>query len=169
MVVPEDEPDAPDDDRPEEDEPWEEVDVFGDREPEGPASPQPDPTGGDEVLGDGGGGSRQGEARSAPWDPPQDATAAQEAVDALDAQEDGIAHDQGVGGGEPTAEGLCHVCEGAEGQHVCVSCEQPACSDHFWVMFALCRGCATEEEIQRLQGRRDDRYWSDVLEIKWVR
>lgn len=69
----------------------------------------------------------------------------------------------------PDGDGTCHVCEAAPGHNVCVSCERRACSDHFWVMFALCRDCATEEEIQRLQGRRDDAYWSDVLDIKWVR
>jgi hypothetical protein len=72
--------------------------------------------------------------------------------------------------GVPEADGPCHVCgEGEEdARYACVSCERPACSSHMWVMFGLCEGCATEEQIRKLRGERTQEDWSAFLAIKWV-
>lgn len=73
--------------------------------------------------------------------------------------------------GVPEADGPCHLCgddADDEARYACVSCERPACPSHMWVMFGLCAGCATEEDIRKLRGERSEEDWAGFLGIKWV-
>lgn len=45
------------------------------------------------------------------------------------------------------AEDECHLCT-AVGRKTCEQCGKKACASHFWVMFGLCRSCATEDRVK---------------------
>lgn len=72
--------------------------------------------------------------------------------------------------GVPEADGPCHLCGDGddEARYACVSCERPACPSHMWVMFGLCEGCATADQIRKLRGERTEEDWAGFLGIKWV-
>lgn len=66
------------------------------------------------------------------------------------------------GGGEadPLA-GTCHVCRQREGTRMCQGCSKPTCAADHWLMFGLCRTCASEDRVRRWQrgGRPADENW----------
>ncbi len=47
----------------------------------------------------------------------------------------------------PVENGTCHLCENP-GIRTCQGCERPTCAAHHWVMFGLCRACASEDRVQ---------------------
>lgn len=54
----------------------------------------------------------------------------------------------------------CHLCT-AKGRNLCQQCGQRACASHFWVMFGLCRSCASEDGVKswHREGRPEDVNW----------
>ncbi len=54
----------------------------------------------------------------------------------------------------------CHLCT-ATGRSECKQCGRRACASHFWVMFGLCRSCASEDRVKAWHGsgEAEDTNW----------
>ena len=60
----------------------------------------------------------------------------------------------------PHSNDECHLCT-ARGRNVCQQCSRKACASHFWVMFGLCRSCASEEGVKawHKEKKAEDTNW----------
>jgi hypothetical protein len=64
--------------------------------------------------------------------------------------------------GPPTVpEGTCHVCRSRPGRLACRACDRATCADDLWTMFALCRSCVPDDQMQRwhVRGEIDPENW----------
>lgn len=63
---------------------------------------------------------------------------------------------------EPAADdaATCHADE-RDAKYHCKQCGRGACAQHFWVMFGLCRECATQDRVGAIhrEKRPEDRNW----------
>ena len=65
-------------------------------------------------------------------------------------------------GGPGPLEGLCHVCRSRKGIRDCQGCGKPVCAADHWLMFGLCRTCASEDRVRRWQRG------SEVSDVNWL-
>lgn len=47
----------------------------------------------------------------------------------------------------------CHMCQ-RRASRTCKSCERPVCAADSWVMFGLCRSCASEDRVKGWNAER---------------
>ena len=88
-------------------------------------------------------------------DPSPSARTGPQGIDLLD---DGLVD---LGTPAPLPPGICHVCRIRPGRLACRSCGRTTCADDLWTMFALCRSCVPEDQMQRwhVRGEVDEANW----------
>ncbi|PKK85937.1 MAG: hypothetical protein CVT48_03340 [Thermoplasmata archaeon HGW-Thermoplasmata-1] len=66
----------------------------------------------------------------------------------------------------PCAPGSCQMCGKRDPKFKCVKCGSNVCASCYWVMFGLCKRCASNETIRKW--REKNNAGTSNLDIKWV-
>lgn len=45
--------------------------------------------------------------------------------------------------------GKCTLCQENPAQYRCIKCKKAVCASHYWILFGLCKTCASDETIKR--------------------
>lgn len=65
----------------------------------------------------------------------------------------------------------CALCEPDRAKPAvarCAACDSPVCPEHHRAMFNLCKGCATDERLERVREGDERPHPREQLGIKWV-